>query len=236
LAEPEFPDFKMSDKAPYELPPPRPLTEFLMKGIKQEEMMYGYVFTSRFIKYALEYMAQKIGEETPKDIENLDQLTEYIISKSDKYPTPYAMIPYAQAKTENELQGHTGAGTTMETMALSKDAAKGSNIEGKNMNMDDIILKLSQFLTAMKYSPKEWGYRINRDGSVDFAIPKCFFRDGCRMAYNENLLKRRDGKMRCGLTHFICGYFKLATGYVWDYDFLEHYESHCTVRCSIRYH
>jgi hypothetical protein len=231
----EFPGFKMSEKAPYEVPPARPFTEFLIKGIKEVEKLYGSVFTIRFIKYALRFLAQKVGEEPPKNIETLEQLAEYAISKSEVYPTPYAMVTYAQAKTENEFQGYSGAGTTMEMVALSKDAAEGSNIKDKNVDMDDIIMKLSQFLTAVKYSPKEWGYRINVDGSVDIVVPKCYLMDGCRMAYNENLLKRRDGKMRCGIIHFVCGYFKLATGYVWDYDFLEYRESHCILKCSIRY-
>lgn len=235
MVELEFSGFKMSEKASYDVPPVRPFTEFLIKGIKEVEKMYGTVFTVKFIKHALRFLAQMVGEEPPKNIVNLEQLTEYAVSKADKYPTPYAMITYAQARTENELQGHSGAGTTMEMMALSKDAADGSSLKEKNVDMDDIILKLSQFLAAMKYSPKEWGYRINSDGSVDFVVPNCYLRDGCQMAYKENLLKRRDGKMRCGLIHFVCGYFKLATNYVWDYDFLEYCESHCILRCSTRY-
>lgn len=237
MVELEFPDFKMSEKAPYEVPPARPFTEFLIRGIKEVEKMYGPVFTIRFIKHALKFLAQKVGEEPPKNIENLEQLAEYAISKSEIYPTPYAMITYAQAKTENEFQGHSGAGTTMEIVALSKDAAEGSNVKDKDKiyDMDDIILKLSQFLMAMKYCPKQWGYRLNGDRSVDIVVPKCYLMDGCRMAYDENLLKRRDGKMRCGIIHFVCGYFKLATGYVWDYDFLEYCESHCVLRCSIHY-
>ncbi|WXG42200.1 MAG: hypothetical protein WED07_15785 [Candidatus Freyarchaeum deiterrae] len=225
----------MSEKAPYEVPPARPFTEFLIKGLKEVEMMYGHVFTIRFIKHAVEFIFRKVGDKPSCNIENLEQLAEYVISKADKYPTPYAMVPYAQAKTENELQGYSGAGTTMEMVALSEDVAQGSKISEKSVDMDDVLQKLGQFLTVLQYSPKVWGYRINKDGSIDIGILKCFQMDGCRMAYNENVLKRRDGKLRCGIIHFVCGYFKLATGHVWDYDLLEYCESHCLVRSSIRY-
>jgi hypothetical protein len=95
------------------------------------------------------------------------------------------------------------------------------------------FLKLGQFLTTMKVSPKEWGYKINKDTSVELAFPKCPLGDGCRMAYDQNLLKRPDGGLRCGVTNFVCGYLGLSTAYIWDYRFLERSESHCIVKCFI---
>ncbi|MEM2985134.1 MAG: hypothetical protein QXL24_07925, partial [Candidatus Jordarchaeaceae archaeon] len=72
----------------YDIPEVRTFTELAMEGVREVEKMYGPVFTVKYIRYALWFIAQKIGEEPPQDVETIDQLKEYLISKADKYPTP----------------------------------------------------------------------------------------------------------------------------------------------------
>ncbi|MEX2705197.1 MAG: hypothetical protein Q6352_008050 [Candidatus Freyrarchaeum guaymaensis] len=48
---------------------------------------------------------------------------------------------------------------------------------------------------------------------MDFLIPECFHKDGCRLAFKEGLLSRPDGRMQCIIISFLCQYFKLFTGY-----------------------
>lgn len=228
-------DFRISDfkmiEAPYELPDPRALTELVLNGIREEEKMYGPVFTTRFINHALQFVAQKIDDEAPSDIKNLDQLLEFLVSKSDKYPTPYCALTYAQTKTENEFQGQTGAGTHLETRSISREVAeKKDGAAERHIDFDDILLKFGQTLTAMRVGPSKWGYKKNVDGSVNLLYPICPFLDGCRLAFDEGLLKRPGGKLRCGVSNFICGYLKISTGYEWDYDLLEFGKPHCIVK------
>nr|MDO8079164.1 hypothetical protein [Candidatus Freyarchaeota archaeon] len=226
-------DFKMFDKAPYELPDPRTQTGLAIKAAKEVEKTYGPVFSLRFIKHALWFIAQKTGEKTPQNIKTLDQLEEYLVSISNKYPTPYCATTYAQVKTENELQGQTGAGTRVEAMSISRNVVKVQESEVKDFDADDALLKGREIGVAMKILPSEMGYKKNEDGSVDIIFPKCPFMDGCELAFEEVLLKRPDGRTRCIIGEGVCQYFKIFSGHEWDYDLLEFDKPHCINRCYI---
>ncbi|MEX2752325.1 MAG: hypothetical protein Q6366_010630, partial [Candidatus Freyarchaeota archaeon] len=55
--------------------------------------------------------------------------------------------------------------------------------------------------------------------------------DACQLASDEGLLKRADGRARCGvLGEFGCQLLKLYTSYEWDYERLEAYKPHCIVK------
>jgi hypothetical protein len=223
-------EFKILENAPYELPDTNALIGALIFGIREQEKIFGPVFSTRLIKHALEFMTQKTGEEPPEDIKNLDQLAEYLISKVDKYSTPYCAAMYAQLKTENELQGQTGAITRIGDMSWQRKFVQSTDGEGPNVDLDDILSKVRQISIALKLSPKEFGYRHNEIGGVDFLLPNCFYRDGCRQAFDEGLLKRSDGRFHCTLGSSLCQYFKAITGYEWDYDCLEFDKPHCIMR------
>jgi len=226
-------DFKMFEKAPYEDPDPRVLTELTISGIRGEEKIYGPVFTARVIRYALNLMAQK-GEEAPQDIKDLDQLKEYLLSKPFKIP-PYCVAMYAQVKAENELQGQTGAGTRVEMMNMTKRAVElaGTQIN-RILDIDAIMQRIRQVGVSMKLVASEMGYKKNGDGSLDLIYLRCPFLDTCQLASDEGLLKRPNGRARCGvLGEFGCQLLKLYTSYEWDYELLEAYKPHCIVKLYI---
>ncbi len=104
MTEIDLSEFKMFEKAPYEEPDPRVLTEFHISIAKEVEKEYGAIFTNRFIEFALQFLTQKTGEEPPQNIKTLDHLKEYLISKVDLYPRPYCAVVYAQFKVEHEAQ------------------------------------------------------------------------------------------------------------------------------------
>jgi hypothetical protein len=221
----------MFQKTPNEIPPPDPLTTIIISGVKEIEKTYGPVFTTRFIKHALDFVAQKTGEKPPQNIKDLDQLAKYLVSKSDKYPTPYCSTLYAQYKTENELQGQTGAGTRVGHLGAIRGISETLSPIKREIDVDGILSKLSQILIDTNISPHEWGYKKNADGSVDFILLKCYFLDACRLAYDENVLKRPDGRLACGFGFAVAADFKIATSYEWDYDLLEFDKSRCIARC-----
>ncbi|MBS7248984.1 MAG: hypothetical protein KIH08_00090 [Candidatus Freyarchaeota archaeon] len=229
-------EFVMFEKAPYDLPDVRTSTEFLLKGIEEEAKIYGPVFTEKFVKYTLEFISQKIGEPPPEDIKTLNQLLEYLVSISDRYPTPYAAIPYSQPKTENDFHGQTGAGTTIEARSFAKGLKieKNAGNEGREFNIDQLLKNIRDVATAIKFCPSEVGYKKNNDGSVDIVFPNCPYKDGCLQAYQENLLKRPDGRLRCVPIATVCQYLGMFTNYLWDYDRLEPlYEPFCISRIYI---
>ena len=104
MTEIDLSEFKMFEKTPYEEPDPRALTEFHISIAKEAEKEYGAIFTNRFIEFALQFLTQKTGEEPPQNIETLDQLTEYLMSKVNLYPRPYCAVVYAQFRVEHEAQ------------------------------------------------------------------------------------------------------------------------------------
>ncbi|WXG39335.1 MAG: hypothetical protein WED07_00630 [Candidatus Freyarchaeum deiterrae] len=224
----EISDFVML-KAPSEQPDPQSFVELIIGSQKKEENMYGPVFTNRFIMHALKFIAKKFGEESPEDIQDLNQLAKYIISICEKHPRAYNAIIYAQAKTENDLQGQIGVGIRVAAMGFSRDAVKSSSVEGRVVDVDDAISKLHQYTVAMKVCPPEFGYRKNGDGSVDLLSPNCYAMDGCRQAFDEGV-KRPDGRLNCGTSAFICQFLKLVSNYEWDYELKESYKPHCLVK------
>jgi hypothetical protein len=202
-------------------------------GFREQEKLFGPVFVTRLIKHALRFMAQRIGEEPPEDIKTFDQLAEYLLSKTDKYPLPNCAGYYGQIKTENELQGLTGATYRVGEMGFHKKYVKRPNGEVKTFDLDDTMSKLYQFAIVMKLCPKELGYKTNEDGSLDAIFPNCFYKDVCRQASKENILTRVDGRMQCAMGATLCQYFKLVTGSEWDYDRLEFDKPHCITRCCM---
>jgi hypothetical protein len=231
LAELKISDFKMFEKAPYKLPPPKDFTELAIKSLREEEKMYGPVFSVRLIKHAQWFVTQKIGEKPTKDIKELDQLAEYLISISYKYPTVYGAIPYAQYKTEKEFQGQTGAGTQVGAMGMSRGVLRSPSREKRNVNLDDLLSKYRQTTVGIGAATYELGYKKNEDESVDVVWPECYVKDGCRLAFNEGLLKRSVGGLQCGHSSVMCQLFKLLTGYEWDYKLLEFDKPYCIANC-----
>mgnify|MGYP005840957017 FL=1 len=107
----------------------RAFTDLIIKGAKEVEKTYGPVYTVRYIKYALEFEAKKIGEKPAEDIKTLDQLVEYLVSKSDKYPDYQNTVSYARIKAENELQGQSGAGTQITLMTFTRKVLEAQKVK-----------------------------------------------------------------------------------------------------------
>ena len=230
MTEIKISDFNMFEKAPDELPDLKIITPAIIAGYKEEEKTYGPVFTTRFIKHTLEFLSKKIEENPPEDIKTLDQLAEYLISVSDRSPTPYCACTYAQYKTENEFMGQAGAGTQVAAISVSRDLSKKPS-EERNVDAVQLLSKYRQDMISAKLGHHEMGYKKNEDGSLDILYLNCFLLDGCRQAFGEGLLKRPNNKLQCGTVQYICQIFKLLTGYEWDYDVLEFGKPHCAVRC-----
>jgi len=104
MSEVDLSEFKMLEEAPYEEPDPLILTELYIRKAKEVEKDYGKIFTTRYIEFALQFLAEKIEEEPPQNIETLDKLKEYLISKTKVYPKPYCAAMYAQFKVNHEAQ------------------------------------------------------------------------------------------------------------------------------------
>lgn len=227
-------DFKMFDKTPYEQPDTIAVMEVIISGIRDEEKLYGPAFTSRVINYALQAVASQTGEEPPKDVQTLERLKEYLLSKTEKlsFP-PYYLLLWAEFITAKKLEGSLGAGYRISHRGIIKRVAEtDDNVKLlQKLGIDQVLLKIHQFAVEKKVAPLELGYRKNEDGSIDIMYGGCYFFDACQLAKEKKLLQRSDGQLLCGTSTFVCQFLRMATGYEWDYTILEFGKAHCIIKC-----
>ncbi len=237
MKEPEIAGYKMVYRAPDETLDPKVFTESNIAGMKLVENVYGPVFTVRAIRHALDFLEKKTGEKSSQDVKDLAQLKDYIISKLDKYPAAYCAITYSQVKTESELQGRTGAGTSIEMIDRAKAAQKelAAKSTKVNLNGQGVFekLRLMNANRPAKNIAIEYGYKDIADGSTEIFHPKCVLFDGCKAALDEGLLKRPDGKPRCALSAFSCQMYKVLMGYNFDYECREVCKPHCIIKLFV---
>jgi hypothetical protein len=224
--------FKMFEKAPYEKADPRAILELVMRGAKDVEKVYGLVFTTNVIKYALRAVASQTREDPPLNIQTLDQLTEFLISKSDRLlAPPYYIAFWAQYVTEKKLEGSLGAGYQVSKRGFAKGVMESDgDLRTLGFDVDKVLSKLRKLAVEMNVAPLEFGYKKNEDGSVDIAHGGCPYLEGCRSSAEQALLQRPDGRISCGSSVFVCQFLKTATGCEWDHTVLEFIKPHCVTR------
>ncbi|MBS7248699.1 MAG: hypothetical protein KIH04_10530 [Candidatus Freyarchaeota archaeon] len=214
--------------APHGFPDTKNLIEANIVGVKSKASIYGPVYSKKVISYALNFISDKTGEGVSEKIETLEQLAEYLLSKTDKYPTSYCSIVYADIKTEVELQGEVGAATRIGEMGWWR-GFKGDPAE-RNVNVEKLLLDVYNASISLKLCPKEFGYKVNSDGTADLLLPSCYYKDACLRAFSENILRRVDGRMMCPVVSSLCQFFKFSSGYDWDYDLIEFNKPHCIAK------
>jgi hypothetical protein len=233
LKKVEISDFKMFEDAAQEIPDPKALIEVCMMAPKEGIKFYGPAYTPRFIECALKFVSKKIGEKPPEDIKDLEQLTEYLVSISDKYPFPANALIYAGIEVGNMFEGQLAAGLRVATTPVSRRMVKSLGSEERKIDVENVLSQYRQSLIAMKVAHQELGYKRNEDGSIDI-LCKCYVWDACQSALDEGLLRRPGvGGLVCVHSQSICMFFKLITGYDCDYDLVEYDKSHCILRIYI---
>ncbi|WXG39225.1 MAG: hypothetical protein WED07_00060 [Candidatus Freyarchaeum deiterrae] len=233
-AKQKLSDFIMFEKAPYEKPDLRNIMEIHTGGAKEREKVYGPAFTAEFIKYTLRTAEKQTGENPPQDIKTLDQLKEYLISISEKLSSPpYLILIGAEYVIDKKFEGSQAAGTQLMFRGVTKRVVESdSNMKQfPRADVDQTLTKLRQLAVGMKIAPLEFGYKMNEDNSVDVFHGGCFYLKGCQTSLEHGLLKRKDGRMACGASSFVCQFLKMGTKYEWDYTILEFSETHCIVNC-----
>lgn len=227
--------YKMLEKAPYAQADPKACTELVFVGAKDVERLYGPAFTAEVIKYATKAVASKTGEEPPQDIKTLGQLTDYLVSVSGKLHTPpYFLAHWALYVTEKKLEGSLGAGYRMATRGqFSKVLSTDGNEKLSEMDLDRVLAKMRKLAVDMKVAPLEFGYRKNKDGSIEIFHGGCAYLEGCRMSQSDALLHRPDGRMSCGNSAFVVQFLKASTGCEWDHTIVEFGKSYCITRLFI---
>lgn len=225
--------FKMLEKAKYKKIDTKNLIEEYMKEAKVKEEKYGPAYTAKFIKYALRGISAQTGKETPKDIKTLDQLKDYLILKEGELRFPsYFLMFWAHFVTDKKFESFKEDLTqSMFKNVAQRVAEKDSDIKTKNLDLEEILAKLRKRAVDLEVAPLEFGYRMNNDGSIDLVHGGCPFFEGCEKSWEQNLLKKRDGRIMCGATIFVCQFLEIATRQGWDHAILEFDKTRCIARC-----
>lgn len=228
----EISEYKMLDKAPYGNPDSRALTELIVRGIKAQEKIYGPVFSAKVIGYATRLIAKQKGEEPAQEIKDLDQLAEYLLSKLDKMP-PYWVVLWAQFVTEKKLEGARGVGSRVMDIAMF-EKLMGNVVRGaENVDIDGTLSDYRRIMLESKIAPRKMGYKKNYDGSLNILYQDCYFLDACNIAlHDEDILKRRNGRMAYGFFGSVCLFLKKVTGSEWEYRIIVFEKPNCLARCS----
>ncbi|MEM2156301.1 MAG: hypothetical protein QXQ05_07065, partial [Candidatus Jordarchaeales archaeon] len=164
--------FIMLEKGESELPDMKSFLDLFVKGLKEEERVYGDVLISMIIKYILRAVTKLTGESPTEDIKTLDDVAAYLLSKSDKVRPDYIII-WAQFVTINKLEGALGVGEHILDMGISKFIIEkmGNHLVG--LDVDSVILAARDIMLKMKIAPIEMGYRKNNEENVDIIYKNC---------------------------------------------------------------
>lgn len=189
----------MLRKAPYTVPDPRAFTTLISWGVREVDKIYGPVATKKIIKYALEFLEQRISERPSGSIETLDQLVEYLVSKVDKYPRPYCAISYGHSMMEHEFQGQSGAAVSLVMIGISREVLKNEKERtDRTVDFDKLLAEYREGYIGTNVAIHEMGYRKNSDGSAEVLWLNCQLIDRCRQAYDEGALKKPSDKLFSG--------------------------------------
>jgi len=124
------------------------LTLLVKYAADETAKLYGPIFSRMAAEHAARFEAEQLEEEPPKNIQTLDDATDYILRNLDKYPKGYNALMYAIGKTEASLQGATGAGAKRTAFSAMKSIIENSGIlneiEGTTQDMFEAIYKVQE--------------------------------------------------------------------------------------------
>jgi hypothetical protein len=100
------------------------MTGLLIGAVKEQERIYGPVFSKMVGRYGTEYEARKIDDPNPPLVERIEDCANYITKNVARYPDGFSAIVYGAAKAESMLQGGIGPGARTTAKEAMKAMAK----------------------------------------------------------------------------------------------------------------
>jgi hypothetical protein len=204
------------------------LLDFSIVYIQNEEKMYGPVYGRMAKRYAMQFVAKRLGEKPPEGSEDWDwsRIKEYLNKNLERYPYIFNALLYAMGKTEATLQGATG------TSRIT--AAKVANQLGFNQpsEVSDIVEVWKQTVDAwvsFKVMPPDTSYSVEDENTIKYVVHDCPYKDSCD-AFLAEKITNRDGSPICGIGRGLSSVMgqKIVTGC--DYILDELRNPKCIVR------
>jgi len=191
--------------------------------------LYGPIYTRLALKYALEFEAEKLKEKPPKNIQELEEVANYIIANLDRYPNGHCSLHYGLLKAEVKLQG--GAGTRKEAHDAMKNVLKTSGflkgLIGTTENAYEAIKMLP--IREIKQVTRHHYIRVEGKNEVIVVISDCPYKDMCWALVDEGV-SRMVGGLHCTLLALGNAAAEIITGKHFDYVLEEFDEPDCRGR------
>ncbi|MGQ9721982.1 MAG: hypothetical protein ACUVXA_11745 [Candidatus Jordarchaeum sp.] len=163
---------------------------FVKSAIEENEKIYGPIFTRIASEHALQFEAEKLMDKPPENIQNLQEVTNYIINNLDKYPNGYCALMYGIAKAESKLQGSTGAGSKRSAFSAMKSIIESSGMLNSVIGTTgDLFEALDKFEEIGKMVKTAIPLRFIRgeNNEVTMVSKNCPYKDACRAFINEGI-------------------------------------------------
>nr|MDO8079156.1 hypothetical protein [Candidatus Freyarchaeota archaeon] len=204
------------------------LLDFCIVFIQNEEKMYGPVYTRLVKKYAVEFVAKRLGEEPPEGSDEWDwpQVKEYLEKNLVRYPYIFNAIVYAGAKTEITLQGKTGT-SRIAAAKVAKQLNVGQHSEA--LNLAQAWKQTVDAFVTFKVMPPDTSYSIEDENTIKIIVDNCPFKDSCDAFIAENITRFGGGYI-CGIGQSLS--YNIRDQIIADCDFAvqEFSNPKCTVR------
>ncbi len=171
-------------------PDSQTITLVAKTAVEETAKLYGPIFTRMVSEYALQFEAEKLGENTPDNVRGLEAVTNYILANLDRYPRGFNSLIYGIAKADNKLQGSTGAGARRAAYSAIKSILESSgllnSIIGTTQDVFEAIYKAEEINKEIK-TAVSGRYVREEKNQVVVVVPNCSWKDACNALVNEGI-------------------------------------------------
>ncbi len=183
--------------------------------------IFGPVYKRFIVNYSLKFESEMLNEAPPDGIEDLEQLNNYLLSKTERYPKSYCALVYGMSKADQLLQGGSGTARTASLVAtrrLLEDSGILSQLIGSTSDPYEALVKTEEIFVSMNAGlPGSVKFQKITDGRVRVVVHDCPFFEACEKMRFEGLW-RPNGTPECYILTRSVVISELITGKKFDYN------------------
>ncbi|MGQ9721847.1 MAG: hypothetical protein ACUVXA_11065 [Candidatus Jordarchaeum sp.] len=210
-----------------------PMTMFIVEAVRRIESLFGPAFTKMIAKYALEFHSEKTSDPTPANINDLEEVTKYIMETKSKYPRGYNSLIFGIAMAEKKFEGASGSGSKNIAYNVIKKMIEDSGVleqlKGKTEDIFEALKEHMKLLSATKIGVPQRVVRESDSVILDEMFENCPHKDVCRKMVEEGVTRMVGGQECVALIGNTAG-VSIITGKPLDYKLDTFDQPHCVGR------
>nr|MDO8079163.1 hypothetical protein [Candidatus Freyarchaeota archaeon] len=209
-----------------------------------DDKLFGPVYTRFVKKFAIQFEAERLGEEPPLGSDEWDwpQVKDYLRKNLGRYPRGFGALLYAMARTEAYLAGTSGVvrRITVNEMAKamnkqwkSMTAANSLSESSGKSDIGSVFKQIADKLVAFKVIPPGVNYSVADEKTVRIDIEDCAFTDVCSAFQADKVVKYTRTRV-CALATMICSYYGVDLPSDSDYDYDYNVDNFANPKCVVQ--